>query len=225
MKARLGVLCIVLAVGAALPGPAGCGERASGDRPEVNLPPPVTAGGMGVAEAIAKRRSVREFTREELTIEQISQLAWAAQGITEPQRGLRAAPSAGALYPLELYLFTKEGVFHYVPRGHKLEQFATQDRRRELSMAALGQSAVAEAALDFVIAGVLARTEVKYGERARQYVHLEAGHVAENILLQAVASGLGSVPIGALREKAVAEILDLSAGETPLYIVAVGHPR
>ena len=164
MKTRLLILCVLVTAGLTLPGTVGCGQGASGNGAEVSLPPPTTTGGMGVAEAIAKRRSVREFTKEDLTIEQISQLAWAAQGITEPQRGLRAAPSAGALYPLELYLFTKDGVFHYLPKGHKLEQIGTRDRRHELSLAALGQSSVASAALDFVITAVFARTQAKYGE-------------------------------------------------------------
>jgi SagB-type dehydrogenase family enzyme len=225
MKMRLLILCVIVAAGFALPGTVGCGQTASGGGPEVSLPPPTTAGGMGVAEAIAKRRSVRQFTQEALTMEEVSQLAWAAQGITEPEKGLRAAPSAGALYPLELYLFTKDGVFHYLPKGHKLVQLSAKDKRGELSAAALGQSCVRQAALAFAVTGVFGRTEAKYGKRSSQYVYMEAGHAAQNIHLQAVALGLGSVPVGALQEKAVADILGLSSEETPLYIIPVGHPR
>ena len=224
MKLRLLILCVIAVAGLALPGTVGCGQSASGG-PEVNLPAPTTADGMGVAEAIAKRRSVREFTKEDLTIEEISQLVWAAQGITEAEKGLRAAPSAGALYPLELYLFTKDGVFHYVPRGHKLVRLSETDKRAELSAAALDQSSVREAALAFVVVGVFARTEAKYGKRSSQYVYIEAGHAAQNIHLQAVALGLGSVSVGALKEKAVADVLGLSSEETPFYIIPVGHPR
>ena len=225
MKARLLVLCVLVMAGLMLHGTLGCGQNGSKGGAEMKLPPPLTAGGMGVAEAIAKRRSVRQFTQEALTMEEVSQLAWAAQGITEPERGLRAAPSAGALYPLELYLFTKDGVFRYVPKGHKLIQLSAKDTRAELSAAALGQSSVREAALAFVLTGVFTRTEAKYGKRSSQYVYMEAGHAAQNIHLQAVALGLGSVPVGALQEKAVADVLGLSSEETPLYIVPVGHPR
>jgi SagB-type dehydrogenase family enzyme len=180
---------------------------------------------MSLTEAIAKRRSIRDFAPDPLSLEQISQLAWAAQGITEPTRGLRTAPSAGALYPLELYLLTKDGVFHYLPQGHKLIQLSDADRRGDLSKAALDQSSVAQAALDIVIAGVFSRTEAKYRERARQYVYIEAGHVGQNIHLQAVALGLGSVSVGAFRDQAVSEVLALSADQTPLYVIPVGHPR
>jgi SagB-type dehydrogenase family enzyme len=228
MNPRLLAFCLVVVVGTTLPGTLGCGQgtgTASGEGREIVLPPPVTEGGMSVPEAIAKRRSVRQFTQEALTLEQISQLAWAAQGITDPVRQFRAAPSAGATYPLELYLFTAEGVFRYVPKDHKLVQLGAQDRRRELAAAALGQDFVRQAPLDFVITAIYERTSARYGGRAERYVHMEIGHVAENILLQAVALGLGAVPVGALREQAISDLLDLPSGETPLYIVPVGHPQ
>jgi len=203
----------------------GCGQTGAqgetGGR-EIALPSPDTAGGMSLTETLAKRRSVREFAPDSLTLEQISQLAWAAQGITEPNRGLRTAPSAGATYPLELYLLTKDGIFHYVPQGHKLVQLGEVDRRGELAQAALGQASVAGAALDIVIAGVFSRTEAKYRGRARQYVYIEAGHVGQSIHLQAVALGLGSVSVGAFRDQAVSEVLGLAEEETPLYIIPVG---
>ena len=205
MKAKLMIIS-ALVVGVLLPGTLGCGQDNALGEPsgkEISLPAPATAGGMSLAEAIAKRRSVRDFRSEPLTLAQISQLAWAAQGITDPAGGRRAAPSAGAKYPLELYLLTKEGQFHYVPQGHKLIQVSGRDRREDLSKAALGQTSVAQAPLDIVIAAVFARTEEKYGERARQYVYLEAGHVAENIVLQGVALNLGSLTVGAFRDQAV----------------------
>jgi SagB-type dehydrogenase family enzyme len=225
MKGKLIVVCVLIA-GVLIPGTVGCGQGGEGEPrgKEIALPAPATTGGMSFTEAAAKRRSVREFAPGALSLEQISQLAWAAQGITEPTRGLRTAPSAGALYPLELYLLTEEGVFHYLPQGHKLIQLSDADRRGDLSKAALGQSSVAQAALDIVIAGVFSRTEAKYGERARQYVYIEAGHVGQNIHLQAVALGLGSVSVGAFRDQAVSEALGLPGDQTPLYVIPVGHP-
>lgn len=226
MSPKLLALCLVVAAGTTLPGTLGCGQTTASPRArEIALPAPSTEGGMSVSAAIAKRRSVREFTAEQLTLEQISQLAWAAQGITDPVREFRASPSAGATYPLEMYLFTAEGVFRYIPKGHKLVQLREDDLRRDLSVAALGQDSVRQAPLDFVITAVYARTSAKYGDRAERYVHMEVGHVAENILLQAVALGLGAVPVGALHEQGITDLLDLPSEETPLYIVPVGHPR
>jgi SagB-type dehydrogenase family enzyme len=229
MKARLIVSIMVMIAGVMLVVTFGCGQMgapggAQAEPPgkEIALPPPVTSGGMSLAEAISKRRSVREFKPEPLSLAQISQLLWAGQGITEPASGRRAAPSAGAKYPLELYLLSKDGVFHYVPQGHKLIQLGDKDRREDLSNAALGQTSVAQAPLDIVITGVFARTEEKYGERARQYVFMEAGHVAENIVLQGVALGLGSVTAGAFRDPAVSDVLELPADQTPIYIIPVG---
>jgi len=228
MTARLLVVGILTPPALMLLGAFGCGQPGSPSgrsEAEITLPNPSTSGGMAVAEAIAKRRSIRNFAGEPLTLEEVSQLAWAAQGITEPNRKYRAAPSAGALYPLELYVLTHEGVFHYIPDRHSLAPITSKDRRSDLSRAALGQSFIADAALSFVITAVYARTEAKYGGRARMYVHMEAGHVAENIHLQAVALGLGSVPVGAFRDRAVSDVIGLPSDHTPLYIIPVGHPR
>jgi SagB-type dehydrogenase family enzyme len=180
---------------------------------------------MSVEEALARRRSVRSFAARDLTEEQISQLAWAAQGVTEPRMGLRTAPSAGALYPLEIYLVKKDGVFHYIPEGHELAQISSADVRGRLAEAALGQSSVREAPLDIVIAAVYERTSSKYGSRAERYVHIEAGHAAQNLHLQAVALGLASVPVGAFDDNAVSKTLGLPPEERPLYIIPVGNPR
>jgi len=213
-------ICVVALIG------LGCGHPAdsSGAVPEVSLPAPATVGKMSVEEALAKRRSVRRFAAKDLTIEQIGQLAWAAQGITEPSRGLRTAPSAGATYPLELYLVKADGVFHYLPRGHKVEQQSSQDRRADLADAAHGQGSVKGAPVSFVFAAVYERTRARYGDRAERYVHMEVGHAAENIHLQAVALGLASVPVGAFDDEAVAKVLSLPADQAPLYIIPVGYP-
>jgi SagB-type dehydrogenase family enzyme len=191
--------------------------------PQISLPEPRKDGGMSVEAAIAARRSVREFSDARLTWAEIGQLAWAAQGITDPAGRLRAAPSAGALYPLELYFVTLDGAYHYLPAGHKMEQLSDRDLRGELRSAGANQEVVGRAPLTIVIAAVYERTAVRYGERAQRYVHIETGHVGENILLQAKALGLDSVPMGAFRDGEVARVLSLPAECTPVYLIAVGH--
>ena len=189
------------------------------------LPAPSLQGSLSLEEVLAWRRSVRQFTEEALTLEEVGQILWAAQGITSAA-GQRTAPSAGALYPLEVYVVTEEGAFHYVPEDHQLVIQRKGEVQAELYQAALRQEAVREAPAVFVIAAVYARTSQKYGEeRSPRYVHLEAGHAAQNILLQAVSLGLGGVPIGAFEDEKVLEVLDLPADQQPLYLIPVGHPR
>ena len=192
---------------------------------EIILPPPITKGKVSLEEAIFKRRSQRGFQRKDLSLEQIGQLLWAAQGITAKRGGFnfRAAPSAGAFYPLEIYALTKDGLYHYIPGGHKLENLSDKDLRGDLADAALGQGSVASGALDIVICAVYERVTSKYGQRGVQYVHMEAGHAAQNIHLQAVALGLGSVPIGAFNDDAVKKCLSLPAACEPLYIIPIGY--
>jgi len=192
---------------------------------EVALPAPKAKGNVSVEEAIARRRSVREFAPTPLTWAEIGQLAWAAQGITEPARKLRAAPSAGALYPIEAYFATPEGLYHYLPDGHRMERLSDRDLRQNLQAAALNQVAVGQAPLVVVLAGVYERTTRKYGQRAERYVHMEVGHVGQNIQLEAVALRLGSVTIGGFPDDQVAQVLGLPKDQTPLYVIPVGHPR
>ncbi len=198
----------------------------SGEK-EIILPAPTLEGNVSVEKAIKRRRSVRSFKKESLTIEQISQLLWSAQGITGTLHGFsfRAAPSAGALYPLEVYTVVKAGIYHYIPAEHKLVLIKEGDFRRKLANAGLSQSAISTAPLDIVITAVYERTTVKYGERSIRYVHIEVGHVAENILLQATSLGLGSVTIGAFYDEKVKNVLGCSEEEVPLYIIPVGKPR
>lgn len=188
-----------------------------------DLPAPRQSGPLSLEETLAKRRSLRAYREEPLSMAELSQLLWACQGETHAA-GLRTAPSAGALYPLEVYLATADGVHRYSPRGHRLEQTRRDDVRKALADAAVGQDSVAMAPAVFVIAAVYARTAQKYGERAPLYVHLEAGHAAQNLLLQAVALGLGGVPIGAFYEDRLARALALPSGHEPLYIIAIGRP-
>jgi SagB-type dehydrogenase family enzyme len=191
----------------------------------VKLPASLRQGRMSVEEAIARRRSVREFTPDVLTEQELSQLLWSVQGITNPA-GYRAAPSAGALYPLEIYVATPSGFYHYDVREHRLTRRSDRDLRPAICRAALEQEAIRQAPADFVITAVYARTERKYGEgRGPRYVHLEAGHAAQNLLLQAVALGLGAVPIGAFHDDAIQKALALPADHMPLYVIPVGHPR
>jgi SagB-type dehydrogenase family enzyme len=187
------------------------------------LPRPRLTGNVSLEEAISRRASVRAFGPQPLRVEEISQLLWAAQGITRDW-GARSAPSAGALYPLELYLVTHVGLSLYLPDGHRLALVSSRDLRSPLARAALGQDAVECAPVVVVIAAVYARSRAKYGDRAVRFATLEAGHVAENLLLQAVALGLATVPVGALDADEVAAVLDLPGSREPIYLVAVGHP-
>jgi len=191
----------------------------------LKLPAPAEAGRMSLQETLARRRSVREFTGESLTQQEQSQLLWAAQGITDPE-GLRTAPSAGALYPLETYVATASGFYHYEPHKHRLNRLSDRDLRSDMFRAALEQESIAMAPAVFVIAAVYERMARKYGEaRSPRYVHMEAGHAAQNLLLEAVALGLGGVLIGAFHDAQVQKALTLPADHAPLYLIPVGHPR
>ncbi len=204
-----------------------CGRDAvpvAGDAASVaKLPAPSTKGGVSVEEVLAARRSIRSFTNEKLTTAEIGQLLWSAQGVTENRRGFRTAPSAGALYPLETYAVTAEGVFKYDPAAHSMASVMTGDRREALCRAALGQLFVGHAPCSIVITAVYSRTAKKYGDRAERYVHIEAGCAAENLMLQAVAMNLGSVAVGAFRDGQVASAIGCSSDEMPLLIIPVGR--
>jgi SagB-type dehydrogenase family enzyme len=194
------------------------------------LPDPKSRGIVSLEESLAKRRSVREYDNTPLSLEDVSQLLWAAQGITA-HWGARTAPSAGALYPLEVIVVVGNvgdlpaGAYRYDPNGHELVGIAVGDLRSQLASAALGQSAVRNAAIDVVFTAVYQRTTRKYGDRGIQYVHMEAGHAAQNLCLQATALGLGTVPIGAFDEEQVSRLLNLLRDERPLYLIPVGKPR
>jgi SagB-type dehydrogenase family enzyme len=178
-------------------------------------------GTVSLHEALATRRSVREFTAALLTWDEIGQLLWAAQGVTH-DGGQRTAPSAGATYPLELYVATLGGMFHYRPDRHEVTRVSGRDVRGEVRLAVGGQDAIDAPAL-FIFAAVPARTAARYGERGIRYVHIEVGHAAQNLLLEAAALGLGAVPIGAFNDAELGRILDVPSKQIVLYIVAVGH--
>lgn len=195
------------------------------DMKTINLPEPKIKGTVSVEEAIKVRRSVRRYASKDISLEDVSQLLWACQGVTDGRGQLRASPSAGALYPLEIYIAKKDGVFHYIPAGHKLEAVSSEDIRKGLAEAAYGQAPVKEAAIDIIIAAVYERVTSKYGERGIRYTEIEAGHAAQNVFLQAVALGLDSVPIGAFTDAAVSKILKLPKEVKPLYILPVGYRK
>lgn len=197
---------------------------------DVPLPPPTLARGHGLAALLMQRRSLRAFAPAPLTVAQLGQLLWAAQGITA-EGLLRTAPSAGALYPLELYVVAgnvqglRAGIYHYDPRGHRLELVASGDRRRALAAAAVRQAWIAAAPAIVAFAAVGARTAAKYGNRATRYVAIEVGAAAENLFLQADDLGLGTVDVGTFDDAAVARVLGLAGGAVPLLLMPVGRPR
>lgn len=194
----------------------------------IPLPNPVSTGVLSVESALHSRRSVRDFSPQSLTLAEVAQLLWAAQGITGPG-GTRTAPSAGALYPLELYLVTgnvsalAKGVYRYQPLVFSLIRLADGDQRAALAAAALGQDWVNEAAAVIVVAAAHERMTRKYGQRGVRYVHMEAGHAAQNIHLQAVALNLGTVVVGAFDDDKVKIIVNLSGDEQPLCLLPIGR--
>jgi len=192
------------------------------------LPEPNMSGNKSLEEVLAARRSERDFLNKSVNLKQISQLLWSAQGITGSNR-FRTAPSAGALYPLEIYVISgagdelPAGIYQYHPDTHFLHQLSSTDLRKDFCNAALSQPAIKKAPVSFLIAAIVRKTTVKYGQRGLQYVFMEAGHVGQNILLQAEALGLGAVPIGAFQDKEIIRLLGLTAGEQPLYLIPVGY--
>ena len=175
---------------------------------QIALPKPSVTGTVSLEEAIERRRSQRTFRPDPLPVGTIGQLLWAGQGVTSPD-GKRAAPSAGALYPLELYAVTAAEVMHYLPHGHRAETRATPDLRPELKAAALGQPPVGAAPVVIVVAAEPDRLRERYGAKTDAFTDLEAGHAAQNMLLQAVVRGLAAVPVGSLDGSRAARTLAL----------------
>lgn len=196
----------------------------------VKLPEAKLDGRMSIERAMLLRRSVRDYLDEPMSLADVAQLLWAAQGITSP-RGFRTAPSAGALYPLEIALVSGRvggllpGVYRYKPSTHELIKIFEGDRRAELASAALGQSWVKDAPVSIVISAKYERTTVRYRERGIRYVHMEAGHAAQNVCLQAVGLGFGSVVVGAFSDNDVKRLLHMPDTEEPLAIIPTGRTR
>jgi SagB-type dehydrogenase family enzyme len=186
------------------------------------LPAPQRDGGPSLTHVLATRHSVRTFRSDAIDDEALGQLLWAAQGIND---GHRTAPSAGALYPLTIYVADAQGVWRYVPADHALVRERTDDRRAVIARACFGQDAVSGAPVVLVVTAEVAITARKYGSRADRFAALEAGHATQNVLLTATALGLGAVPIGAFEDAAIAKAVGFPADQTPFYVVPIGTPR
>jgi len=209
--------------------PARCGTMAAAiPSKTIPLPEPRYAGDVSVEQALRERRSVRSYKDDPLDMAEISQILWSAQGITS-KRGFRTAPSAGALYPLEIYVIVGKvknlpaAIYKYTPRDHVLFEIVSGDRRSQLSRAALRQDSIRKAPAVILFCAVYERTTGKYGQRGIRYVHMEVGHAAQNACLQAIALGLHTAVIGAFRDAEVKAIANLPADEQPLYFVPVGR--
>ena len=219
------VVCLIL-----IPVSPGRCETMSPATPSktIMLPKPRYTGEVSVEQALRARRSVRSYKNEALEMAEISQILWSAQGITSA-RGFRTAPSAGALYPLELYIIAgnvqdlPSGIYKYRPREHALHEIVSGDRRPDLSRAALRQSSIKKAPAVILFCAVYERTTGKYGQRGIRYVHMEVGHAAQNVCLQAIALGLETAVIGAFRDEEVKVIANLPTDEQPLYFVPIGR--
>ncbi len=206
----------------------------------IKLPSPQLKGKVSLEETILRRRAVRRYRREPLDLSQLSQILWSAQGITGT-REFRAAPSAGATYPLEIFVFVgkqgvidseakqvpeelQAGIYHYEADSHSLSLHKPADLRPDLARATLDQEFIIDAPVDIVICALYHRTSYRYGRRGERYVHIEVGHVGENIHLQAVALGLATVEVGAFHDEEVRKVLEVEEQIKPLYIMPLGKP-
>jgi len=197
---------------------------------EITLPSPKTSDGLGINQIISARRSVRSYSPRALSLSELSQLLWSAQGITEQKTKKRSAPSAGAIYPLGLYVSVKkggiegleEGIYLYLPETNTLKRLISGDFQNQLAQIAFGQIWMARAPVIFIFTAESAQMWARYRERAWLYIHLEAGMASENLMLQAVALGMGSCAVGAFWENRLSKLLKLSPSQKPLLMVPVG---
>lgn len=224
---RSGLLTMALAgalvVGCASDAPASVVDQTQRYDETIDLPPHSPDGSAPLEQVLSDRRSGREYRDQELPLPTIGRLFWAGQGITD-RAGHRTAPSAGARYPIELYAVTSTTLMHYLAEGHQVEQRHDTDMLASLAADAFGQDFVSTAPVVLVVTGVQARTEAEYGAVAGDLVNREAGHVAQNILLQATALDLVAVPVGGFDPARIARRLALPPGEEVLYLIPVGHP-
>lgn len=193
---------------------------------DIKLPKPKTSGKISIEETLNNRRTIRHYSKKPMDINELSQLLWAAQGITSKE-GLRTAPSAGALYPLEIFIVVgnvynlENGTYKYNPSKHSIKKLSSGDNRKLLADAALGQEQINSAAAIIIITALPERTTWKYGERGKRYVQIEVGHSAQNVMLQAEALEIGVCPIGAFQDEKVKKVLGLT-NEEPFYILTLG---
>ncbi|MDY6950454.1 MAG: SagB/ThcOx family dehydrogenase [Thermodesulfobacteriota bacterium] len=195
------------------------------------LPQPKEEATVSLERTITERRTIRSFTPQPLTLEQLSQLLWAAQGITGQGGRKRSAPSAGALYPMDLYALLgnggvegcREGLYHYLPARHEALLVHEGDLRKAVAKAALSQMWIAQAPLVLVITAEYNRVAVKYGKRGIRYAMIEAGHIGQNVFLQAGALDLGAGIVGAFDDNAITRVMKTPSSHEPLLIMPVGY--
>ena len=222
------LLSIVLCYNLMPDGQSSITKKAGGNS-MIKLSKPRYTSKVSLETTIKDRRSKRSYSIDPITLAEISQLLWATQGITCP-KGLRAAPSAGALYPLEVFIVVgnaqglESGIYKYFPRNHELKKFVDGDKRQELYKHALEQDFVKNSAATIVICAVYSRVTRKYGDRGKRYVHIEVGHASQNAFLQATALGLFSVVVGAFDDEDVQKLIGAATIEQPLYLMPVGKP-
>lgn len=198
------------------------------DRPKIKLPKPEFKG-IPLEDALMKRRSIREYSKRPITLAELSQLLFAAQGVTGQMYGvlLRTAPSAGALYPIEIYVVgnnvetLKKGIYHYSVKDHSIVLIREGDFRHELMKAALEQEMVKDAGVVFILSAIFDRTRSKYGERGYRYIYMEAGHISQNIYLQATSLGLGSVVVGAFLDDQINKLIGIDGKKEAVIVI---HP-
>jgi SagB-type dehydrogenase family enzyme len=196
----------------------------------IRLPDPTYDGERSLEWALLRRRSARRYLRESLSLREVGQILWAAQGCNSA-RGFSTAPSAGATFPLETFLAAGEverltpGLYRYQRKEHALSSMKAGDLRKELCRAALGQGWVHDGAAVIIFAADYSRTTRRYGERGFRYVHMEAGHAQQNVHLQAAALGIGTVVVGAFEDREVKRIVGMRAEEEPLSLMPLGRIR
>lgn len=199
----------------------------------ISLPKPTFDGKVSVEKAIKERRTIRDFKERPLLLNNLSQLLWAAQGITDPNEKKRTTPSGGALYPLDIYLIiggngiegVESGVYHYLPEKHLISLLSKGDRRKEIASASLWQMWMAKAPVIFIVTAEYRRITGKYGERGIRYALMEVGHVGQNLFLQAEALGLGAGIVGAFNDADVSKVMGGPPPHEPLLIMPVGYKR
>lgn len=203
-------------------------QEATSSEMIIKLPEVEYDSDFSIEKSLLKRRSIRRYKDEPLKISGVSQLLWAAQGITN-NRGLRTAPSAGALYPLEVYVIVgnvhelQPGIYKYKPQEHEIHMLMEGDKRKDICNASLGQSCVEDGAIVIIFSAVYERTTRKYQERGIRYVYMEVGHAAQNVYLQAESLNLGTVVVGAFYDDEIKRIMNMPDEENPLYIMPVGR--
>jgi len=225
MRSKFFTSLLTSAFALVLIAPSICAEESKETPQTIQLPKVKTKGGASLEEILWKRQSIRAFAPKVPDWEIVGQLLWAAQGINRPDQKRRTVPSAGATYPLELYVILPSGIYHYLPEEHAVVSMLSGDQREKFSKESLAPGNVYGSPCVFVFTAVFERTAIKFKEEAVRYVHLEAGHAAQNILLQATALELGCVPIGSVVTPEEQKIMGLPPEEKPVYIIATGYPK